>query len=319
MTKIPGLDWQTYLRGLARRSVKTYSDLIRIMLPVMILVRIGEEFGLSQMLGGGLGPVMGLAGLPAEAGLVWAVCLLTGLYGGVGAYLTLLPDLNLTVAQHSILCAMMLTAHAIPVEQAIVRRAGASFIVTSALRIGVAFAYAVAAAWLCAATDSLSAPLQPVWLAAGFAEPGWISWASATAKSLISIFAIIVLLLVLLDALNATGIMRRATGLLAPALRGIGLDPRLAPVTTIGLLMGLGYGGALIIQAFREQTFSPKARFLALVCLSLIHGLIEDTALILAIGADIRIILFGRLVFTLAVIAALAQVVNRRADAVAEE
>jgi hypothetical protein len=313
----PGLSG--YLGGLVRRAVRTYSDLVRIMLPVMILVRIGEEFGLSQMLGGWLGPVMGLAGLPAEAGLVWAVCLVTGLYGGVGAYLTLMPELNLTIAQHSILCAMMLTAHAIPVEQAIVRRAGASFMLTSLLRILVAFAYAMAATWFCAATDSLSAPLPPVWLAAGFAEPGWAAWALALARSLVSIFVIIVLLLVLLDGLRATGIMQRSTVLLSPVLRVIGLDPRLAPVTTIGLLMGLAYGGGLIIQAFKEQPYSRNARFLALVCMSLIHGLIEDTALMLAVGADIRIILFGRLVFTLAIVATLALLVNRGRDAAVDE
>jgi len=306
-----GRSWGRYLSGLARRSLTTFSVLVRIMLPVMILVRIGEEFGLSQMLGGWLGPLMGLAGLPAEAGLIWAVCLLTGLYGGVGAYLTLLPDLELTVAQHSVLCAMMLTAHAIPVEQAIVRKAGASFLLTSMLRIGVAFAYGVAAARLLAVTESLSAPLQPVWLAAGFAEPGWAAWAVATAKSLVSIFAILTLLLVLLDFLNMTGLTQRITGLLEPVLRAIGLEPRLAPVTTVGLLMGLAYGGALIIQAMKQQTFGPRARFMALACLSLLHGLIEDTALMLAIGADIRVILFGRLAFTLVFIAALARMLKR--------
>ena len=78
-----------------------------------------------------------------------------------------------------------------------------------------------------------------------------------------------------------------------------------------GLLMGLAYGGALIIQMFRAQSFDPRARFMALACLSLLHGVIEDTALMLAIGADIWIILIGRIVFTLAVIAVLARIVAR--------
>ena len=50
---------------------------------------------------------------------------------------------------------------------------------------------------------------------------------------------------------------------------------------------------------------------MALACLSLLHGLIEDTALMLAIGADIRVILFGRLAFTLVFIAALARMLKR--------
>ena len=164
---------EPYLRSLARRAARTFLDLAQIMLPVMVLVRVGEEFGVPEMLGGWLGPVMGLAGLPPEAGLVWAICLLTGLYGGVGAYLTLLPGLELTLGQHSILCAMMLTAHALPMEQAIVRKAGASFLATSFLRVLVAFAYGVTMAWILNVTGSLTGPLDPVWIAADFARPGW--------------------------------------------------------------------------------------------------------------------------------------------------
>ena len=68
----------------------------------MLLVRIGEQFGLSDGLAALLAPVMQLAGLPAETGIVWAVTILTGIYGGAGVYLSLLPALDLTVAQHSI-------------------------------------------------------------------------------------------------------------------------------------------------------------------------------------------------------------------------
>ncbi len=302
---------ERYLKSLARRAAKTFLELARIMLPVMVLVRIGEEFGVPEMLGGWLGPVMGYAGLPAEAGLVWAICLLTGLYGGVGAYLTMMPGLDMSLGQHSVLCAMMLTAHALPMEQAIVRKAGASFVITSLLRIGVAFAYGVTMSSLLRVTGSLSGPLETVWIAAEFARPGWAAWAVATAKAFATIFAILTGLLVLMDALNVTGLADRLARLLEPVLKAVGMDGRLAPVTTIGLLMGLAYGGALIIQMFKAQTFDPRARFMALACLSLLHGVIEDTALMLAIGADISVILVGRIVFTLAVIAVLARITAR--------
>ena len=281
------------------------------MLPVMVLVRVGEELGVPDILGGWLGPVMGYAGLPAEAGLVWAICMLTGLYGGVGAYLTMMPGLDMTLGQHSILCAMMLTAHAIPMEQAIVRKAGASFVITGLLRIGVAFAYGFTMAWFLRATGSLAGPMETVWIAGEFARPGWAAWTVATARAFVTIFAILTGLLVLLDILNTTGVTDRLARLLEPVLRAVGMDARLAPVTTIGLLMGLAYGGALIIQMFKGRRFDPRARFMALACLSLLHGVIEDTALMLAIGADILIILVGRTIFTLTIIAVLARVTAR--------
>ncbi|MGI9385057.1 MAG: nucleoside recognition domain-containing protein [Methyloligellaceae bacterium] len=300
-----------YLKSLTHRSLATFAELTRIMLPVMVVVRVGEEFGLSQTLGHLLGPVMGLVGLPPEAGVVWAVGLLTGLYGGIGAYLGLLPELGLTIAEHSVLCAMMLMAHAIPVEQTIVRRAGASFAITSLLRIGGALVYGAAVAWICDVTGALSAPLDTVWLTGGQGDPGWTSWAVATAKSFISILGVIVLLFIVLDALEALGVMRWLARMLEPLLQGIGLDPRLAPLTAIGSILGLTYGGGLIIQSTKEHRSSPRARFLALVCLSLSHSLIEDTALMLALGADIWIVLVGRIAFTLAVVATLARILDR--------
>ncbi len=300
-----------YLTDLARRSLTTFAELLQIMLPVMILVRLGNTFGLSEALAWLLAPVMGLAGLPPETGIVWATALLTGVYGGIGAYLVLLPDLGMTVAQHSILCAMILFAHALPVEQAIVRRAGASFLLTSLLRVGAALTYGATVAWICAATGALSEPLEPILLGGGAADAGWGAWAVETAVSLASILVIVALLFALLDGLKALGVLRWTTRLLEPLLRGIGLDPRMAPMTTIGMLLGLTYGGALIIQATKDQQFDARARFLALACLSLSHALIEDTALMLALGADVWIVLVGRLAFTLAIVAALAALLKR--------
>lgn len=304
---------KSYLKNLARRSLESFTSLMKIMLPVMIVIRIGEEFGLSETLGTGLAPVMQLVGLPAETGIVWATALLTGLYGGIGAYIALFPQMDLTVAQGSILCAMMLFAHAIPLEQAIVRRAGASFLLTSCLRIGGALVYGTGVAWICGLSDSLSAPLELGWLPDLGDDPGWNAWAFSTAASLASIFAIIVVLFIGLDLLEKLGIMRRITAAIAPALHAIGLDARLAPLTTIGLLLGLTYGGALIIQATKEQDFTPRAKFLALSLLSLSHSLIEDTALMLALGADVWIVLVGRLVFTLTLVALLAKTLQLRA------
>lgn len=297
----------SYLKNLAQRSLGSFMTLVKIMLPVMIVIRIGEEFGLSEMLGVWLGPVMSLVGLPPETGIIWATGMLTGLYGGIGAYLALLPQMELSIAQGSILCAMMLFAHSIPLEQAIVRRAGASFLLTSLLRVGGALLYGAGVAWICGTNDALSAPLQLEWLLAAEATPGWGAWALSTATSLASIFGIIVALFIALDLLEKLGVIRRITAAIEPGLRAIGLDSRLAPLTTIGLLLGLTYGGALIIQATKDHDFTPRAKFLALSLLSLSHSLIEDTGLMLALGADIWIILVGRVAFSLAVVALLAK------------
>src|SRR5690606_16733691 len=110
--------------------------------------------------------------------------------------------------------------------------------------------------------------------------------------------AVIVGLLVLLDVLERTGITRRITALLTPLLGLSGLDSRVTPVTTVGVLLGLTYGGALIIEEAQKQDFPARTRFLALAWLSLSHSLIEDTALFVALGANVWIVLVGRVLVT---------------------
>ncbi|SDT88443.1 nucleoside recognition domain-containing protein [Stappia sp. ES.058] len=300
-----------YLHSLARRCLGTFFMLAKIMLPVMLLVRLGDLYGLTDALGRAIAPAMGLVDLPAEAGLIWAITLLTGLYGGVGAFVSLQSDMQLSVAQVSILASLMLFAHALPVEQAIVRRAGASLLATTALRLGVGFAYAAFAAWVCRTTGALSEVVMPDWLPTGVATANWSDWASATAQSLLSMLAIIVALFLLLDVLKALKVIAWLTRALNPGLRFLGLNPDLAPLTTIGLLLGLSYGGGLIIQETMVRTYDRRDLFLALSCLSLCHSVIEDTAIMLAVGADVWIVLVGRVAATVLVIAVLARLLRR--------
>lgn len=307
---------KTYLQDLGKRSVQTLWDLVKIMLPIMILVRIADQYGFSEFLALWLEPVMGIVGLPAETGIVWAAALLSGVYGAIGAYLTLLPSMEITVAQHSILCAMILIAHAIPIEQAIVRKAGAGFLSTSFIRIGGAVLYAYLAYLFCEFTGFLSEPFEIAWAPQGLSDPSWFAWVIATIQSFALIAVIVVVLFVLIDALKAIGVIDWLNKALEPALKVMGIDKELAPLTTAGLLLGLTYGGALLIDAARRGNFSAtaegrRALFLALACLSLCHALIEDTALLFAFGADLWIILVGRMIFTICFIAVLAWVLRR--------
>lgn len=119
-----------------RRSDRLFLTLVKVMLPVMIAVQAAQAWGWIDILGQAFAPAMGLLNLPAEAGMVWMTGAFVGIYGAIAALISLAPALELTGGQFSALCSMLLFAHALPVEQAIVRRAGASFWATAALRVG---------------------------------------------------------------------------------------------------------------------------------------------------------------------------------------
>jgi len=113
-----------YLNEIRRRATRMFLTVTKIMLPVMVLVYVAERLGLVALAARALQPAMAWIGLPAQAGIVWATTVLTNIYGGIAVIAALSGELHLTTAQISALGAMMLFAHNLPTEQAVVRRAG---------------------------------------------------------------------------------------------------------------------------------------------------------------------------------------------------
>ncbi len=153
-----------YLNTIRLRSTRMFLTITRIMLPVMVIVYIADRLGLVRLAGEALTPAMALLGLPPEAGIIWATTILTNIYGGMASMAALSAGMDMTVAQVSALGATMLFAHNIPTEQSVVRRAGASALVTGALRIVVALVYGGIVSWTCQAMGWLQDPVSLAWM-----------------------------------------------------------------------------------------------------------------------------------------------------------
>lgn len=298
----------TYLKSLIMRSWHIFLELAKIMVPIMIIVRVLDQYGFSEAIGEFIGPALAIVGLPAEAGIVWAAALVSSLYGGVAAMITLAPTMELNLGQISVLASMMLFAHGLPIEQAIVHKAGANFLITCFLRILAAILYGIVAFMVISHFQILQEPMVIGWLPEGLNSTNWTEWAYATIKSLSLIFAIVVFLMMLMDVVEKTGIDKVISVILAPIHKIMGIRRELAPITTVGLLMGLTFGGGLLIERSKNGSISKRELFLALSFLSLFHAVIEDTLLMVALGADIWVILVARGVFSVIFIAILAKV-----------
>jgi hypothetical protein len=71
----------------------------------------------------------------------------------------------------------------------------------------------------------------------------------------------------------------------------------------IGVLLGISYGGALLKKDFQEKSnISKEDKKKSIYFLNLMHSIIEDTALVLLIGANIFIVVIGRLLFSISVL-----------------
>ncbi len=294
-------------------STKLYWDLLKIMLPVMLIVRIGTEFGLVAQIGKIFAPLMGLIGLPAEMGLVWAASAILGVYGAAIMLFGLLPDFPLSVAQLTIICSIILMCHSLPIEQRIVQKAGVSFTLSTIFRLGATFLYAWILYKIYDGFEILQEIAVIAWLPEA-SDDSWLSWLQESAITLFWIFWIILALLLLLRLMDILKITKMLTRIISPALRLMGIGENSAPLAMVGVLLGLTYGGGLIIKQARAGHLKSRSVFLTMAFMILSHSMIEDTLFIYAIGGDLSGILIGRIIFTFVIMIILGFIIWRIPD-----
>ncbi|PLX87200.1 MAG: hypothetical protein C0618_07330 [Desulfuromonas sp.] len=294
--------------ALLKDAIRTSLSLFKILVPIGIATRILQHLGLIDQFGVLLSPVMELVGLPGQIGLVWGTAMLTNLYGGMVVFASLAPGLDLTVAQVTVLTTMMLVAHALPVELRIAQLAGTRFRTMLVLRVGGALLLGWGLHQIYRLSGTLQQPSQAVWSPPPV-DPAWQAWVVAELSNMGSIFLIILSLMALLRILKRIGVSDLLTRLLEPLLAFLGMGRQAAPVTIIGMTLGLSYGGALILEEARSGRLTRRDLFSSLALMGLCHSLIEDTLVMLLLGGHLSGIFWGRLVFSLLVVVLLGRLI----------
>ncbi len=293
---------------LVRRAVSVSLDLFRVMVPVLVAVEAARALGVVPYLAAPLGPVMELVGLPPAMGLVWATAILNNIYGAIAVFGSLAADHPLTAAQATVLGAMILVAHGLPVELRIVQASGPRLWFQAALRLGGAVVLGLLLSAVFRVSGAYAEPAVVLWTPRPAGEPGVLAWMAGQVRNLGMIFLVILGLLAFLDALEAVRATRLLGRVLGPVLGFVGIGPRAASLTVVGLTLGIAYGGGLIIHEARSGDLPERDVFHSLSLLGLCHSLFEDSLLLVVIGGRLAGLLWGRLVFALLAVAVLARV-----------
>ncbi|MEJ2058020.1 MAG: hypothetical protein P8X39_09320, partial [Desulfofustis sp.] len=210
----------------------------------------------------------------------------------------LAPTLNLTVANVTVLASIMLIAHSLPVELSITKKAGAGILPMGLIRILGGLLYGILLNAVCSAAGVWQD--TPIMLfRAGPQEQSLGQWILGQSFNILMICVVIFLVLLVMRILKALGLLRLLEYLLKPLLPLFGMSHRAAPVTVVGMILGIAYGGALIIKETTTGKMHSREVFNSLALMSLSHGLIEDTLVMMALGAKLGGILWGRLLFSL--------------------
>ncbi len=302
-----------HARDLLREVAATALSLYKVMIPVIILVKILQELELIRYAALPLAPVMSLTGLPEAFGVVWATAMLVNLYSAMVVYVSLLPDLAapVTTAQITVLAAMMLVAHNLPLELRIAQQCGASIRSQLAIRLLGAVALGVILHLIFSTFALYQEPSRLAWTPPA-TDGSLAAWTWTQARGLAALFFVILGLTVAMRILRALRITDLFNYLLKPFLRLMGIGANAATITVIGLTLGIAYGGGLIIQEVRAGNVNERDAFSALSLMGLSHALVEDTLLMALLGAHPVGAFWARLLFSLALMAVLTRLLFRR-------
>jgi spore maturation protein SpmB len=235
--------------------------------------------------------------------------MITNIYGGMIVFFNLTLSNTYSVAQVTILATMMLIAHTLPIEVRIAQKAGVHAWFTILLRVGSAFMIGVFLSFIFTNFKILQYDNKVIWQPT-ITDPTLFQWIIDQLRNYTMIFLIILGLMILLYILKKTGAMQKLNNFMEPGLRLLGMNKNTAPVTIIGMTLGLSYGGGIIIKEAKNKILSKKDVFLSISLMNLSHSLIEDTLLMVAIGANLIGILGARIIFTIIVMFILIRFVN---------
>ena len=128
-----------FLKNLYVEIKEVVIPLFKILIPFVFIVKILEEIGAIALISSIFAPLMNLIGLPPELGIVWVTAFIVNIYAALVLFINLIPGLEVSVAQITILTTAILIAHNLLIESAISKYAGISFTYTFVFRLIYAF------------------------------------------------------------------------------------------------------------------------------------------------------------------------------------
>ena len=272
--------------------------LYKILIPFVFIVKLLEISGVIEFLAKLIQPLMSLVGLTPELGLVLVTAILVNMYAAIVLFINLIPILDVNVAQVTILTTMILVCHNIPIESAVCKAAGISFIYTALLRFFSAFLLGFILKLIYFNFELLMEPFETLVKLDPLPTEFW-PWLYYQFVNLIYVFFIVCIMVIILEALKKIGIEKLFEIIFVPPLKLFGIQKEAMNIIIVGMTIGIQYGGGILIKDVKSGKIDKQSVFLAVSLLNLLHAVIEDTILMALIGGHISGILIARVIFSL--------------------
>jgi hypothetical protein len=274
-----------------RSAWRSFIWMAKIVIPASFVVALLQWSGWLAELDHVLRPLMSLLRLPPAAAIPLVTGALVNIYGVLAA-ITVIP---FSVAQMTLIAVFSLICHNLILEGVVQHRSGMNVLKATAIRFIAATATVFVVGHFFTGTEqnvavpAAFAPHSPLLGALG-------AWASSTGILLAKVLGIIAAIMILLEVSRKMGWIDLAVRFCRPVTRVFGLAERTTMMFVAGIIFGLLYGGAIIVEEARKGSMTKEDAEYLHISLGINHGIVEDPALFAVLGLNMLWLLIPRIV-----------------------
>lgn len=286
-----------FLKSTIKKSLNMTWFLIKVTVPISLMIKILSDLGLIKYIAAFFSPVMKLVGISGELGIVWITGMLTNIYGGLITLFNFSQTKDFSVREITIVATMILIAHSMLPETRILVKVGANGKKLVFIRIIVAL---FTGFFMNLIYRGLNLYNENVILnfAPKSSDSSYIGFFISQGKNYLNVFFIILGLLLLMRLLEKIGLISLVNKLLKPLLKPLGIGGEAITINLVSLTLGITYGAALFVDEVKKGKITKKELTNSIYLMSLCHALIEDSILMLSIGAKASGVLLIRILTT---------------------
>lgn len=282
----------TCIKTALPQGTKTAIWLLKITIPVSFAVFLLDIFGILNIIATLVAPFFKLIGLPGQASIV----LITSFFTNIYSVIAVMTTLGIGRREGTILAVMCLISHAMVVETAIQKKTGSNPVRIVLLRLTASFLAALLLNFILP-PEALNTAKNMV-SSSGEFIPALKHWLLNILQTSVKIVILVNLLLILQKILHEFGLIKWILIPFKPLLKVMGLPENTGFLWIVAYTLGLGYGGAIMINEKEEGRLSDEEADLLNHHIAISHSQLEDPLLFVAIGYPLLILMWPRILLS---------------------
>ena len=278
--------------------------MVRITVTVSFAIFLLKYSGILIWISTAIAPLFQLFGLPGDAAFAY----ISGYFINVYACVAVVSTIDISVRAVTIIGAMTLAAHAIPVESAIQHKTGSSLTMVIAVR--------TLASFLLGFVLNLILPNRPDFLSTTTTElsqlpffeiqgeflPLFFDWFTMISLLMLKMVTIILSLNILHGVLCEFGILKYISNAARPLMNIFGLSKENSFLWIIANIVGLSYGASIMVEEAQKSNLKKRDIDLLNAHIGVSHSNVEDLSIVVTVGAVWWIVLFSRWIMSLIIV-----------------